>query len=79
MAEQKVPGGEVLQAAALQLIAAARQFLDAAEHVVLDPDAVKQATSTAAAIAKGVIEAVVPNAGGPMRADAPVEHIDLGD
>jgi len=82
MADGKAPTGDVLQAAALQLIAAARQFLDAAEQVVRDPDAVRQVTGTATAIAKGVVEAVLPGAGGatarPGTSD-PVEHIDLGD
>lgn len=81
MADPKVPGGEALQAAALQLITAARQFLDAAEHVVRDPDAVKQVTGTASAIAKIVIEAVVPSAGAgvPSAHAEAVEHIDLGE
>jgi hypothetical protein len=75
------PPGELLQAAALQLISAARQFLDVAEQVVLDPDAVRQAAGNATALARGIIESVVPGMGGGARSndEPPVEHIDLGD
>jgi hypothetical protein len=75
------PPGEILQAAALQLISAARQFLDAAEHVVLDPDSVRQAAGDATALARGIIESVLPGLGGGARShDEPeVEHIELGD
>jgi|GEM_PF-4995038 hypothetical protein len=78
MAEPQVPGAEALQAAALQLISAARTFLDAAEQVVRDPDAVRQVASTASALAKGIVDAVAPRAPSPPPPSEPLERIDLG-
>lgn len=94
------PGGEAggpdaplaaLQAAALQLIGAARVFLDVAERAVQDPQVVGQLGAALAAVAKGVAGSLASAGGvggavgtggavgGPTLADAPpLERIDVG-
>lgn len=74
-----------LQTAALELIAAARSVLDAAEEVVHDPDALRQATGMFASIVDGVanvgraaLGVDRPHAGGDDRdADGLIERIDI--
>ncbi|HEX9260089.1 MAG TPA: hypothetical protein VF855_11175 [Acidimicrobiales bacterium] len=79
------PNTQALQDAALQLLGAARSFLDAAEKVVTDPQAVQQMVGTVTGIAKSAMAAVKPIIAGATAA-APggspptsgIEHIDLG-
>ncbi|RPI07186.1 MAG: hypothetical protein EHM63_08180 [Actinobacteria bacterium] len=73
-----------LQAAALEMIAAARAFLEVAERVVQNPDAVRTAVGTVGAMAKAVMQTVDPastKANGDRdaddQADPPIEHITL--
>ncbi len=73
-----------LQAAALEMIAAARAFLEVAESVVQNPEAVRTAVVTVGAMAKAVMQAVDPTStkangdgGGDDQADPPIEHITL--
>ncbi len=80
-------GLDHLQAAAKELLAAARSFLDAVEHVVDDPVAVREAMSTLGSLASLAGRAVVSAAGmgrdasrgeGDAGDDRPrVEHIDV--
>jgi hypothetical protein len=73
-----------LQAAALEMIAAARAFLEVAERVVQNPDAVRTAVGTVGAVAKAMMQSVdlagaKPNgdAGTDDQPDPPIEHITL--
>jgi len=72
-----------LQAAALEMIAAARAFLEVAEAVVQNPEAVRTAVVTVGAMAKAVMQAVDPTStkangdGADDQADPPIEHITL--
>jgi hypothetical protein len=73
-----------LQAAALEMIAAARAFLEVAERVVQNPDAVRTAVGTVGAMAKAVMQTVDTSGTtgngdreGDDRADPPIEHITL--
>jgi hypothetical protein len=81
--EQPGPEGgtalDHLQAAALELIAAARSMLDAAEEVVHDPDALRQAAGALSHVAKiaskaGRAAVGVDDAG---QDDDPIEHINV--
>ena len=77
-ADELPPGVDLLQAAALQLIGAARAFLDVAERVVQDPKAVADVAAAVGGIAKAAIESVRPAAhdDGPAP-PADVLHIDV--
>jgi hypothetical protein len=73
-----------LQAAALEMIAAARAFLEVAERVVQNPEAVRTAVVTVGAMAKAVMQTVDPTgtkANGDRDAEDPsdptIEHITL--
>ena len=73
-----------LQTAALEMIAAARAFLEVAERIVQNPEAVRTAVVTVGAMAKAVMQTVDPNgakANGDSeaddQADPPIEHITL--
>jgi hypothetical protein len=74
-----------LQAAALEMIAAARAFLEVAEKVVQNPETVRSAVVTVASLAKAVMQSVdnaSPSNGetaGTNGDDPParVEHIQL--
>jgi hypothetical protein len=70
-----------LQAAALEMIAAARAFLEVAESVVQNPEAVRTAVVTVGAMAKAVMQAVDPTStkanGDGGGDDPPIEHITL--
>jgi hypothetical protein len=80
-------GLEHLQHAATELIAAARSFLDAAEHLVADPTAVRDAFSALGAVASFASRAAASAAGmaraGPDDArefrdgKSRLEHIDV--
>lgn len=77
--ERPTPGIDTLQAAALAVIGAARQFLDVAEQLVRDPDAAQEAVAAAATLARAAVESVLPGAASAGRpaADEPIEHIDV--
>lgn len=79
MAEERPPAGvEAMQSAALALIGAARQFLDAAEQLVRDPDSVQEAAAAVAAMAKSAMSSVLPpSPGASAGADDPIERIDI--
>lgn len=72
-----------LQAAALEVISAARAFLEVAEKVVQNPETVRTAVVTVAALAKAVMQSVDPEGhgnGSQGNGEEPpshVEHIDL--
>lgn len=79
-----------LQAAALEMISAARAFLEVAEKVVQNPETVRNAVVTVAAVAKAMmqsVESTTPSDGdanGPSatrtNGDQPpsrIEHIQL--
>lgn len=77
-ADELPPGVDLLQAAALQLIGAAKAFLDAAERVVQDPKAVAEMAATIGAVAKAAIESIRPAAHDDEPAPpADVQHIDI--
>lgn len=71
-----------LQAAALQLIGAAKVFLEVAERAVQDPQVVGQLGAALGAVAKSVAGSLA-SAGGidrdpTARDDPPLERIDVG-
>lgn len=73
-----------LQAAAREMIAAARSFLEAAERVVENPEAVRTAVVTVGAMAKAVMQTVDPTGtrgsgdrDADDQGDPPIEHITL--
>jgi hypothetical protein len=74
-------GTDALQAAALQMIAAAKAFLDLAEQAVKDPAIVGQVAVTVGAVAKGVVGSIgsllTPTQSERQAADT-IEHIDVG-
>jgi len=80
------PNLQAFQDAAVQLLGAARLFLDAAEKVVTDPQAVQQMVGTVTGIAKSAVAMVKPlvtaagagSSSSARPASAPIEHIDLG-
>ena len=68
-----------LQKAALEMIAAARAFLEVAEKVVENPETVRNAVATVGALAKLVVqsaESPKPSSNGE-HPDSTVEHIEL--
>ena len=65
------PGIEFLQTAALQLIGAAKIFLDAAEHVVRDPKSVGEAAATLKTLAKFAVDMVAAQATKPAPSSSP--------
>ena len=86
MSEHEVKTGlDHLQSAALELIAAARSFLDVAEELVKEPEAtaavVKAAAGVAAAVLGGEQPGGDPSADeqgtSPSSADSTVEHIEV--
>ena len=68
-----------LQNAALEMIAAARAFLEVAEKVVQNPEAVRTAVVTVGAVAKAVMQSADNGRATPNGDDAhpAVEHIPL--
>lgn len=72
---------EAFQAAALQMISAARAMLEAAERAIQDPQVVAQLAHTLSGVAKGVVGTLgslkPPGAATPPDPDPPIEHIDL--
>jgi hypothetical protein len=70
-----------MQAAALQMIAAARKMLDAAEQVITEPESLEDIAGTFASMARGMVDMVVGGvkaAGRPAERDEDViEVIDL--
>jgi hypothetical protein len=81
MTEHRPPGVEALQSAALQMIAAARKVLDAAEQVIADPEALEEMATTFTSIARGMVDVVVGGAKAARRDNPPdddvIEVIDL--
>jgi hypothetical protein len=74
-------GTDALQTAALQLIAAAKAFLDLAEQAVKDPAIVGQVAVTVGAVAKGMVGTIgslLTRAQGERPPDDTIEHIDVG-
>ena len=69
-------GLEHLQNAAKEVIAAMRSFLDAAEGVVNDPSAARDAVATLGSIA-GLVGRAVRGAGAPGDATSRIEHIEV--
>lgn len=68
-----------LQKAALEMIAAARAFLEVAEKVVENPETVRNAVATVGTLAKLVVqsaESPKPSSNGE-HPDSTVEHIEL--
>ena len=77
-------GIDHLQSAALELIAAARSFLDVAEELVKEPEASAAVWRAAAGVAAAVLGGAQPPSdpraghGEPDQAnDSPVEHIEV--
>jgi hypothetical protein len=80
-----------LQAAALEMISAARAFLEVAEKVVQNPETVRTAVVTVAAVAKAMMQSVEGNVTGTTAEDGTtngertngdgrptrIEHIEL--
>lgn len=85
MSEDRAAEGlEHLQKAGMELIAAARLFLDLAEEVVTDRDKVAEVVSFVGTMAGAATDAVAGagrpaggNASDPSTADGRVEHIDV--
>jgi hypothetical protein len=80
--EEPPSRSELLQVAALELIGAARAFLDAAERVVQDPKALSEVAAALATVAKSAIGSVLPrtDSAAPDGDGEPggiVEHIDV--
>jgi hypothetical protein len=65
MAEDNVSGMEQLQAAALTAIRAGQAFLQAAEHLVANPESAAQLASMVAMLAKAAMSTIVPPAPSP--------------
>jgi hypothetical protein len=75
-------GVAFLQAAALEMIAAARAFLEVAEKVVQNPETVRTAVGTVGAMAKAMMQSMDTTSGrangdADDEADPPIEHIQL--
>ena len=68
-----------LQNAALEMIAAARAFLEVAEKVVQNPETVRTAVVTIGAVAKAVMQSTENGHAAPNgdEAQSGVEHIPL--
>lgn len=81
--DRAVEGLDHLQAAALEMISAARAFLDVMEEVVADRDSVASVVSAVGSVAQGAARAARTGAsGGPAAPpgsgdadDGPVQHI----
>jgi hypothetical protein len=71
-------GVEHLQAAATELIAAARAFLDAAEEVVADPDRLRSMAEVVGDLARGASRAVTVERPAERGGAPGVEHIRVG-
>jgi D-arabinose 1-dehydrogenase-like Zn-dependent alcohol dehydrogenase len=72
-------GLEHLQRAAIEMIAAARAFLDVAEDLVNDPSAASAVVQTAAAMGRMVLHGTAPTAEPQVTPDEPkVRHIHVG-
>lgn len=77
--ERAARGVEHLQAAAMEMIAAARAFLDVVEDVVADPDKVADVVSAVGSVANSVSDAARDAARGATRsrgASSTDEHAD---
>ena len=77
-------GLDHLQSAALELIAAARSFLDVAEELVREPEASAAVVRAAAGVAAAVLGGGEPGRSGgtgessaPSTSDNGVEHIEV--
>jgi hypothetical protein len=70
--DRMAEGVEHLQAAALELIAAARAFLDVAEELVTDPERVTGTLATVATLVDGAGRS--PRRGAGARPDPPGEE-----
>ncbi len=70
MADDNVSGMEQLQAAALTAIRAGQAFLQAAEHLVANPESAAQLASMVAMLAKAAMSTVVPPAAPPASPSA---------
>lgn len=85
MSEDRAAEGlEHLQRAGMELIAAARLFLDLAEEVVADRDKVAEVVSFVSTVAEAATDAVAgaarpggPSSDQPSTPGARVEHIDV--
>jgi hypothetical protein len=68
-----------LQKAALEMIAAARAFLEVAEKVVQNPETVRNAVSTVGTLAKLVVQSAESpkTAANGEHPDSTIEHIEL--
>jgi hypothetical protein len=80
MADPDRPATEAMQDAALQMIAAARAFLTAAEDVVRDPSAVRDIAGTVTSMARRFMRDGAEGAAGGRDDDdddPPIEHIEV--
>ncbi len=67
-----------LQKAALEMIAAARSFLEVAEKVVQNPETVRNAVVTVGTVAKAMVQSVdTSSASNGDHAESTIEHIPL--
>ena len=68
-----------LQKAALEMIAAARAFLEVAEKVVENPETVRNAVATVGTMAKLVVQAAEPSkvSTNGDQPESSIEHIEL--
>jgi len=80
--ERAVEGLDHLQAAAIEMISAARAFLDVMEEVVTDRDSVASVVSAVGSVAQGAARAARASASPPAGEgagdgpdDGPVQHI----
>ena len=77
--ERAAEGVEHLQRAALEMIAAAKAFLDVAEDLVRDPAAASTVVQTAAALGRMVLQGAAPAEESQVTADEPkVRRIHVG-
>ena len=77
--ERAARGVEHLQAAAMEMIAAARAFLDVVEDVVADPDKVADVVSAVGSVANSVSDAARDAARGTTRARSDSPTGDAAD
>lgn len=77
--ERAAEGLEHLQRAALEVLAAARSFIDVAEDLVRDPAAAASVVHTAAAMGRMLLQGAVPAEEPQVTADEPkVRRIHVG-
>jgi hypothetical protein len=76
-AEKAVEGLGHLQAAALEMIKAARAFLDVAEDLVQDPGTAKAVMAAMAAMAQAAAQAGRPHSAGDEERESGVERIPV--